>query len=435
MTIDVEQEVGTGAARAAKRRRLPGAGLLKGLGVTLKHMLQRSITQEYPDEKPDLPPRTRGVIALKQENCTVCYKCSRECPDWCIYIDAHKETHEPASGGRARSVKVLDGFAIDYGLGMYCGICVEVCPFDALFWAPDFEYAEYDILEMTHEKQRPEEWTYKVLPPPPLEEGAEPPPMPEEVPVQTGGGEPVAARPPSAAETSAPGAQPPAEMAPRRGAGQGDRPAGRRRQGSRGRDPSGPGKGRGGPGGEQPVSAQEVAFVVLAVVGGVAALRLVTSRNVVHAALYLVVALAVVGGTYLLVAAEFLAWVQVLIYVGAIVVLLLFSLMLTKAPIGRETLDNQQRGWAVLVAAAVLAGLAFLVQDSFGGERIVLRPARTAQIGTAIFRDFVLPFEVVSVLLLAALIGAVVIARKEEAPEAGPERRVPLIGRRERVHR
>src|ERR671930_2042879 len=174
MTIDVEQEVGTGAARAAKRRRLPGAGLLKGLGVTLKHMLQRSITQEYPDEKPDLPPRTRGVIALKQENCTVCYKCSRECPDWCIYIDAHKETHEPASGGRARSVKVLDRFAIDYALCMYCGICVEVCPFDALFWSPEFEYAEYDIHELLHEKEKLEEWTYTVLPPPELELGAEP---------------------------------------------------------------------------------------------------------------------------------------------------------------------------------------------------------------------------------------------------------------------
>jgi NADH:ubiquinone oxidoreductase subunit 6 (subunit J) len=183
------------------------------------------------------------------------------------------------------------------------------------------------------------------------------------------------------------------------------------------------------------VSAQEIAFVVLALVGGVAALRLVTSRNVVHAALYLVVTLAMVGGTYLLVAAEFLAWVQVLIYVGAIVVLLLFSLMLTKAPIGRETLDNQQRGYAAMVGVGVLAGLSILIQDSFAGKRVVLQPARTAQVGTAIFRDFVLPFEVVSVLLLAALIGAVVIARKEEAPEAGPERRVPLIGRRERVLR
>src|SRR6266542_2397896 len=151
-------------------------GVAKGLMVTLKHLLSPSITQRYPEEKPDLPARTRGVIALKEANCTVCYKCSRECPDWCIYIDAHKETHEPASGGRARSVKVLDRFAIDYALCMYCGICVEACPFDALFWSPEFEYAEYDIHELIHEKERLEEWTYHVKPPPALEVGAEAPP-------------------------------------------------------------------------------------------------------------------------------------------------------------------------------------------------------------------------------------------------------------------
>lgn len=179
------------------------------------------------------------------------------------------------------------------------------------------------------------------------------------------------------------------------------------------------------------MTAPEVAFVAVALVGTVGALRLVTSRNVVHAALYLVVALAMVAGVYLLLAAEFLAWVQVLIYVGAIVVLLLFSLMLTKAPIGRETLDNQQRGLAAVVGAGVLAGLAFLAQDAFGGVRIPLRPVRTAQVGASIFRDFVMPFEVVSVLLLAALVGAIVLARKDEAPAPPPERRVSLFGRRE----
>jgi NADH-quinone oxidoreductase subunit I len=152
-----------------------GQGLVKGLAVTLKHMLRPAVTQQYPEVRPDLPPRTRGVIALKQENCTVCYKCSRECPDWCIYIDAHKETHPPASGGRARSVKVLDRFDIDYALCMYCGICVEVCPFDALFWSPEFEYATYDIHDLLHDKEKLEEWTYTVLPPPQLEEGAEAP--------------------------------------------------------------------------------------------------------------------------------------------------------------------------------------------------------------------------------------------------------------------
>jgi NADH-quinone oxidoreductase subunit I len=157
-----------------------GLGLLKGLTVTMKTMLRPAVTVQYPHVKPDLPARTRGVIALKEGNCTVCYKCSRECPDWCIYIDAHKETHDPAGGGRARSMKVLDRFAIDYALCMYCGICVEVCPFDALFWSPEFEYAEYEMDLLIHEKERLEEWTYTVLPPPALEEGAVANPSEEE---------------------------------------------------------------------------------------------------------------------------------------------------------------------------------------------------------------------------------------------------------------
>jgi NADH-quinone oxidoreductase subunit J len=166
------------------------------------------------------------------------------------------------------------------------------------------------------------------------------------------------------------------------------------------------------------MTVQEIAFVVLAGIGSIGAIRLVTSKNVVHAALYLVIALAMVGAIYLLLAAEFVAWVQILIYVGAIVVLLLFSLMLTKAPIGREALDNQQRGIAALVAGAVLAGLVFLIQDAFSGEEISIQVVTTADIGETLFRNYILPFEVVSVLLLAALVGAIVIARRDE-PEGG----------------
>jgi NADH-quinone oxidoreductase subunit I len=176
MAIDAGQEVGAGAARRApdRKRGIPGLGLIKGLGVTLKHMLQRSITQEYPEEKPNLPPRTRGVIALKQENCTVCYKCSRECPDWCIYIEGHKEKRPPRrEGGRERTVSILDRFDIDYALCMYCGICVEVCPFDALFWSPESEYSEARIGDLLHDKQKLGEWMETVPEPPPLEVGAQ----------------------------------------------------------------------------------------------------------------------------------------------------------------------------------------------------------------------------------------------------------------------
>ncbi len=165
------------------------------------------------------------------------------------------------------------------------------------------------------------------------------------------------------------------------------------------------------------MSGQELAFVVLGLVGTVAALRVVTARNVVHAALYLVVALAMVAGVYLLLSAEFIAWVQILIYVGAIVILFLFGLMLTKAPIGREALDNQRRAAAAGVAAAILAGLIYLSVNAFGWNTTKIEPSggSAEAIGESIFSRFVLPFEVVSFLLLAALIGAIVLSRKDEA--------------------
>jgi formate hydrogenlyase subunit 6/NADH:ubiquinone oxidoreductase subunit I len=167
--------------RLKKARRMGyGIGLLKGMAVTLKHLFKHNSVIQYPDERQDLSPRTRGVIALKEENCTVCMLCSRECPDWCIYIDSHKETLPPKrEGGRQRKRNVLDRFAIDYSLCMYCGICVEVCPYDALFWSREFEYAEYDIRNLTHEKERLSDWMATVLPPPPLEEGALLPGQPE----------------------------------------------------------------------------------------------------------------------------------------------------------------------------------------------------------------------------------------------------------------
>src|SRR5829696_6778614 len=147
-------------------------GLIKGLSVTLRTMTRPAATRQYPHVKPNLPARSRGVIALIEENCTVCMLCSRECPDWCIYIDSHKEQVAPKEGGRARTRNLLDRFAIDFALCMYCGICVEVCPFDALHWSPEFEYAEHQIGNLTHEMDTLRTWAYSVPAPDPLEEGA-----------------------------------------------------------------------------------------------------------------------------------------------------------------------------------------------------------------------------------------------------------------------
>ncbi|KRC88033.1 4Fe-4S ferredoxin [Terrabacter sp. Root85] len=148
-------------------------GLVKGLATTAKSLTRHTHTAEYPDVSPALPPRSRGVIALTEENCTSCMLCARECPDWCIYIDSHKEELPPTTpGGRARQRNVLDRFAIDFSLCMYCGICIEVCPFDALHWSPEFEYAETDIRDLLHEKDRLGAWMATVPAPPALDPGS-----------------------------------------------------------------------------------------------------------------------------------------------------------------------------------------------------------------------------------------------------------------------
>jgi NADH-quinone oxidoreductase subunit I len=149
-------------------------GFIKGLGVTFKTMTTRAVTVQYPRQKETPPIRARGVIALSDENCTVCMLCARECPDWCIYIEGHNDLAPPRrEGGKPRKANVLDRFDIDYSLCMYCGICVEVCPFDALFWSPEFEYSETNIADLLHDKSRLVDWLQTVPEAPGLEAGAE----------------------------------------------------------------------------------------------------------------------------------------------------------------------------------------------------------------------------------------------------------------------
>ncbi|KWX02775.1 proton-conducting membrane transporter [Carbonactinospora thermoautotrophica] len=165
----------------------------------------------------------------------------------------------------------------------------------------------------------------------------------------------------------------------------------------------------------------EVAFVIIGIVALAASVLVVTSRNLVHAVLWLVVSLGALAAEYLLLTAEFVAWVQVLIYVGAVVVLLLFGLMLTRAPIGYSPgLDSGNRPAALLVAVATAATLVWVVVDAFRTAYLDLRPAgATRDVGAALFRSWVLPFEVLSVLLLAALIGAIVLSRTDAGRQGG----------------
>ncbi|KIZ13376.1 NADH-quinone oxidoreductase subunit J [Streptomyces natalensis] len=160
----------------------------------------------------------------------------------------------------------------------------------------------------------------------------------------------------------------------------------------------------------------EIAFLLVGIATLGAALITVTTRQLVHAALWLVVALGGIAVEYLLLTAEFIAWVQVLIYVGSVVVLLLFGLMLTKAPIGRSPDADSGNRWAALVVALASAGtLVWVVVDAFRATWIDLDGAvqgSTATLGRTLFQYWVLPFEALSVLLLAALVGAIVLSRK-----------------------
>ena len=165
------------------------------------------------------------------------------------------------------------------------------------------------------------------------------------------------------------------------------------------------------------MTGADVVFGLLGIVCLAAALLVVTARNVIHSALWLVVCFGALAGCYLVLTAEFVAWVQVLIYIGAVVVLMLFGAMLTRAPIGKaQPLDSANRPVAALAGVATAGILVTLVVAAFKGAYVDVHHTAVGDghvLGTSIFRYFVLAFEVASVLLLAALVGAIVLTRQD----------------------
>ena len=166
-----------------------------------------------------------------------------------------------------------------------------------------------------------------------------------------------------------------------------------------------------------------VVFAVLAVVMIIAAVRIVTTKNIVHAALWLIIVLGGNGIIYLVLQAEFVAMTQFLVYLGAIVVLFLFGIMLTRAPLGRsDDLDNNQRLLGAGVAVVLLGVISFALIKSYEDDKLTFNAyqsatansnGRTQALADSIFTQYLIPFEVVSFLLLAALIGAIVLARRD----------------------
>jgi NADH-quinone oxidoreductase subunit J len=168
------------------------------------------------------------------------------------------------------------------------------------------------------------------------------------------------------------------------------------------------------------------AFLAIGLAVLFAGFRVVTAQNVVHAALFLVGALGGSAGLFILLSAEFVAWVLVLVYIGAVVVLFLFGIMITRAPTGvDEDLDTAKKLWPALLSLAVFVALAWGSIEAFGTNPVVTEgtPTATEILGESLLGRFVIPFEIVGFVLLAALIGGITVARRDLTPLEEEERR------------
>lgn len=163
-----------------------------------------------------------------------------------------------------------------------------------------------------------------------------------------------------------------------------------------------------------PVTSTQVVFLIISLLTLVCGLMVVTSRKLFHAALWLVGAFFGVAALYVLLEAEFLAVAQVMIYIGAISTLIVFAIMLSRGMMmGRVVMRNYQWGISAVVAVLLFALLAFvLLQIDWPEVTGEIAPDFIAQIGQALVTSYVVPFEVIAVLLSVALIGAILIARE-----------------------
>ena len=161
-------------------------------------------------------------------------------------------------------------------------------------------------------------------------------------------------------------------------------------------------------------------FLLLAIPTLVASVMVVSSKNVVRAVLYLVIALAGTAALFLMLGAEFVGWTVVLVYLGAVIILFLIGIMITRAPLTKRVeLREPLRAKvpAALLSFLLFGVVAWAVVQSFDSKVIPLpdEATRTAELGYSIFTSWVIPFEVVSFVLLAALIGGIVLARQDPA--------------------
>ncbi len=132
---------------------IPGMGLLKAFRATFRTAIQSPVTELYPYQAPFVTDRTRGAPGLLWDDaaseivCTGCRKCAQECPDNCIYVSL-----KPYDDDKTDKKTIVVDYYLDLALCCYCGICVDVCPYEANEMTPEFAYAGYSPREMVLDK-------------------------------------------------------------------------------------------------------------------------------------------------------------------------------------------------------------------------------------------------------------------------------------------
>lgn len=136
-----------------------GAGLFKGLALTLRHFFSRSVTVQYPWEKIPIPAVSLGTVGLVinpktlEDRCSSCRQCERNCPNQAIDLEI-VTVEETGSDGKPKKRRVLKSFRLDMGLCMFCGLCIENCPENALINLPDYEFASYTKNDLVFDRER-----------------------------------------------------------------------------------------------------------------------------------------------------------------------------------------------------------------------------------------------------------------------------------------
>jgi NADH-quinone oxidoreductase subunit I len=123
-----------------------GFGILKGLGVTMKRFFKKKVTVQYPEVKPQLPPRSHGSFAFEFDKCIACNMCADACPNGVIRVDFTKDE---------KGKRVLEQYNMNLSYCLFCGLCVKACPKDAVYFKTDFDMVCYHKADTTYRWNKP----------------------------------------------------------------------------------------------------------------------------------------------------------------------------------------------------------------------------------------------------------------------------------------